>query len=375
MNSIIYSRFFIVRLFVFLLAGTSNLAMAQGCDSLAAAIDSTAKKGTLTFTGYAEAFYCYDFSRRHSGYRQPFFYSYNRSNQVNLNLALAKLNYEARKWHFNFAVMAGTYAVENFSEEVLPLRFLNEANIGVKLSSKKNLWLDGGVFVSHIGFESAIGRDCWTLTRSILADNSPYMESGLKLTYTSKNEKWIVAGLVLNGWQRIYRANENYLPAFGHQLVFQPISGLLLNSSSFVGWMGSYRYKQLRLFHNLFLQWQANSYFGITAGFDVGAQQQLKKYAVWYSPVLIARIIPFSKMRIAFRGEYYSDSQMVIIAVGGKNGFESWGYSMNVDFQIHPKIVWRFEGRGLSSASKIYERNGKAANHNFFVTSALALTF
>jgi hypothetical protein len=78
-------------------------------------------------------------------------------------------------------------------------------------------------FASHIGFESAIGKDCWNLTRSILADNSPYYESGAKLSYTSKNEKWFISGLILNGWQRIQRVEGNNLPAFGHQLTFKPI--------------------------------------------------------------------------------------------------------------------------------------------------------
>lgn len=58
---------------------------------------------------------------------------------------------------------------------------------------------------SHIGFESAIGKDCWNLTRSILADNSPYYETGIKLGYTSKNEKLYLAGMYLNGWQRIQK--------------------------------------------------------------------------------------------------------------------------------------------------------------------------
>ncbi len=41
---------------------------------------------------------------------------------------------------------------------------------------------------SHIGFESAVGSDCWNLTRSILAENSPYFESGIKLNYTNKKQ-------------------------------------------------------------------------------------------------------------------------------------------------------------------------------------------
>jgi hypothetical protein len=38
---------------------------------------------------------------------------------------------------------------------------------------------------SHIGFESVISADCWTLTRSLLAENSPYYETGMRLEATS----------------------------------------------------------------------------------------------------------------------------------------------------------------------------------------------
>jgi hypothetical protein len=80
---------------------------------------------------------------------------------------------------------------------------------------------------SHIGFESAISKDCFTLTRSILADNSPYFESGAKISYSSDNGKWFVSGLVLNGWQRIQRVNGNSTVAFGHQLTYRPTEKLL----------------------------------------------------------------------------------------------------------------------------------------------------
>ena len=91
-----------------------------------------------------------------------------------------------------------------------------------------------GVFASHLGFESAIGKDCANLTRSILADNSPYFETGAKINYTSDNNKWYVSGLVLHGWQRIQRVDGNNTPAFGHQITYKPNGKVIVNSSSFI---------------------------------------------------------------------------------------------------------------------------------------------
>lgn len=41
--------------------------------------------------------------------------------------------------------MAGTYAQDNMVAEQGALRYINEANIGVKISENKNLWIDAGL--------------------------------------------------------------------------------------------------------------------------------------------------------------------------------------------------------------------------------------
>jgi hypothetical protein len=73
------------------------------------------------------------------------FYSHNRNNEVNLNLIYAKLNYSASHLRTNLALMYGTYANANLAAEPFPLRYIFEANIGFRLSKKKELWLDGGI--------------------------------------------------------------------------------------------------------------------------------------------------------------------------------------------------------------------------------------
>lgn len=132
----------------------------------------------LTISGYLETYYSYDFANPSNHARQPFVYSYNRHNEFNLNLGFIKLAYNTDKARANIALMAGTYSNDNLSAEPGVLKNIFEANAGFKISKNKNLWVDAGIFASHIGFESAIGKDCWNLTRSILADNSPYLKVG-----------------------------------------------------------------------------------------------------------------------------------------------------------------------------------------------------
>ncbi|MFT4202509.1 MAG: porin [Chitinophagaceae bacterium] len=335
--------------------------------------DST--KPPLSFSGYTEVYYSYDFGKPADHNRPAFVYSYNRHNEVNLNLGFVKAAYQTDNARANLALAAGTYMNANLSAEKGVLKNVFEANAGVKIAGQKNLWVDAGIFASHIGFESAIGKDCWNLTRSILADNSPYYESGAKISYTSDNGKWFISGLILNGWQRIQRVDGNNTPAFGHQLTYKPSDKVTLNSSSFIGSDKPDSTRQMRYFHNFYGIFQISGNFALTTGFDMGAEQKAKgssSYNTWYSAVLIARYTPAARHCLAARTEYYNDKNGVIV---GTNGFRTWGYSLNYDYLVRDNVVWRVEGRAFSSRDRIFAQNGKPGNNDFFLTTALAVSF
>lgn len=137
----------------------------------------------IKITGYLETYYGYDFNEPLDHNRPNFVYSHNRHNEVNLNLGFIKAAYDSGKIRANFALMAGTYTNANLAAEQGVFKNIFEANAGVKLSETHNLWIDAGIFSSHIGFESAISKDCWVLTRNISSENTPYYESGAKITY------------------------------------------------------------------------------------------------------------------------------------------------------------------------------------------------
>lgn len=336
------------------------------------------KKSPLKITGYLETYYAYDLGAPENNTRPGFIYSHNRHNEINLNLGFIKANYEKDNVRANLAIMAGTYSNANLASEAGVLKNIYEANAGVKLSQNHNLWIDAGIFGSHIGFESAVGKDCWTLTRSILADNSPYYESGAKLSYTSPSEKWFLSGLVLNGWQRIQRVDGNKSLAFGHQLTYKPNTRVTLNSSSFIGNDKPESDKRMRYFHNLYGQFQLNSKWGLIAGIDTGAEQKEKhsnSYNLWYSPVMILKYSASDKISLTARGEYYSDKNGVIISTNTPNGFQTFGYSVNLDYKIMDNVVWRVEARNLNSKDAIFTRDAASVTYNFVAVTALAVSF
>lgn len=266
----------------------------------------------------------------------------------------------------------------NYAAEPGVLKNIYEADAGVKISKTKNLWIDAGVLPSHIGFESAHSPDCWILTRSIIADNSPYFEGGAKITYTTDNNKWLISALALNGWQRIQRVPGNSLMSWGTQLQYKPSGKLILNYSTFFGTDKPDSARQFRHFHNLYGILQFTDKVGLILDLDIGQEQKAKgtnDYNTWYGAVAILRFTPNSNWVFALRGEYYNDEKGVIISTGTANGFQTLGASLNLDRNIGNHFLWRTEIRTLNSKDKIFmEENGLVGN-NMAITTSFALTF
>lgn len=340
--------------------------------------DDNSNFENLTFSGYVELYYLYDFAEPENNFTPGFMFNHNRHNEVNLNLGFIKANYDAGDVRANLALMTGTYAGANLAHEPGFLRNIFEANAGVKLLKNHNLWVDAGVFESHIGFESAIGQNCRTLTRGILAENSPYYEAGVKLSYTSKNEKWFAGVLLLNGWQRITRVDGNSLPAFGHELTFAPKESFSITSSSFIGSEFPDNDRRMRYFHNLYAEVELSERLNFVAGFDIGAEQdsyQSANYNIWYTPVIVAQLNATQKLSFAARAEYYSDPENVIVSGGFPAGFETFGYSVNSDVALRKNVHWRMECRTFQPRSQTNWSTGNYGDLNFFAGTALTVKF
>ena len=271
------------------------IAIFSSCTILCSAqIDSSSK---LSFSGYGELYYSYDFSKPENHEKSSFLYNHKRHNEINANLILLKSNYSS----------------------------INaRANLGIMFGKSKSLWLDAGIMPSHIGFESAISADCWTLTRSLLAENSPYYETGVKLSYTNKKEDLNIALLALNGWQKIQRPDGIQRPSFGVQVNLKPTSKFTFNYSNFIGSDQVDSLDSWRFFHNLYVQYDINKSFGIFAGLDFGLEKNnYHNTDNWSSPVLILRYIANNKTRIACRVEQYNDRDHLFITSGKIIGFSN----------------------------------------------------
>lgn len=332
---------------------------------------------TITFSGFLDAYYVYDFNQPSTPFRQTFLYNHNRHAEFNVNLAYFKVGISHHKYRGNFAIHTGTYVADNYAAEPGILKNIFEANVGISLKSSNKLWFDAGIFSSHIGFESAISADNWTLTRSILAENSPYFLAGSKITY-KPTEQLEMTGLILNGWQRIQSISGNSLPSFGSQIKYTTKKKHTLNWSTFIGTNDPDISRRMRYFSNMYGQFQLTDKLGLISGFDIGIQQRSKHsniYDIWFSPVLIAQYAFHSKWKTAFRLEYYQDKTGILIPTNTLNGFNTHGISWNVDYSPAKPILLRLETRYIGSMDAIFEKQYSLIQSNLIIATSLALKF
>ena len=281
----------------------------------------------------------------------PYVYSYNRVNELALNMVLLQGAWQVdNHTALNIGLMSGTYATANLSNEPALFRFLYEANIVYALSVPKRLSLQAGVFPSHIGMESAIGIQNQCMTRSLQADNSPYYESGIKLSHTLKNNKGYFSFLLLNGWQQMWRTDGQTRPAIGHQFYYTPNTTWTFNSSSFLGAMGSDTLGKARYFHDAWVQYAASSHWLFSGGFDLGNQRRgAPQYGGnWWSTMqVIAKYKVNNVWALCARWERANDVHQTLFSFAEKKARRVQGGSVNVDYSISKFLQWRTEIRCL----------------------------
>lgn len=316
----------------------------------------------LDISAYLESYYSKDDNRFEDHERPEFLYNNTRTDELAINLAFIRGYWQQPKMRLCTALMTGTYAGRNLSTESPAFRNIYEAWGGVALTDSRRLWMDAGIFPSHIGMESAMGMLNPTVSRSLAAENSPYYESGLRLTWKDLSNRWTLALLALNGWQRISKLPGRYGPAAGIQATYSPGPNLLVNYSNYIGDIDPAQDFSARIFQNLYATWLPTPKLNFAGSFDFGIQPRFAQgqdaLSEWYAWYAIIRYAPHPKFAVTFRYENYTDEHETIVNNSVGQGFNVRGMSMNVDYAINSGTMLRLEYRGLFSDGAFY-RNEK----------------
>jgi hypothetical protein len=363
-------------------AASIALAGAAPAQSVAST-DSAAKADTavsVSYGAFVDSYYAYDFSRP-KNLDRSFTTQAARHNEFNVNLAFVEAKLSATRLRGRVALQTGTSVQSNYSGEPTIgsvsgpslSRFIQEAVAGYRINP--NLWIDGGIFLSHIGMESFISRDNLTYTRSLSAEYTPYYESGAKLTWQA-SPRLTGTFVVMNGWQNISENNND--KAVGARLDLATTPNTTFSYYNFVGEENAT--SMLRIFNGVGVKTTAIPRVTFQANGDYGVQDKDGGgRSSWYSAGVIAKVQPTPAVGVSGRLETYRDPDQVIIVTGTEAGFKGETASIGLDVQPlgNARAMWRSELRGSWTTDPVFPARdtGGFAAHNYVVVTSLAVTF
>lgn len=336
-------------------------------------------KNSFTLGLFVESYYTYDFNNPEDKRRPANMYNHARHNELTINLAMLSFGMEMEKYRANLALQAGTFPQYNWAHEPAALQHVFEANVGFKLWGKgeKSLWLDAGMFPSHLGFADAKVTGNWTLSRPMSAEESPYYLSGAKLGFTASEQLYLMA-VVCNGWQNMMEAPGNSNKAVGLQAVYTPSDLISVNYSNFFGNEMPDTAKQYRFFNNFYTTITPSDQLGFILGLDYGLQQDSlqNSWDNWLVASLVGHYALNKQWEVAARAEYMQDAQNTINSFGLED-YNMFNLALNLNYKIAPKAELRLEAKYMNALNQdaFFDASGDPSQTNFALTVSAAVDF
>jgi len=317
---------------------------------------------TVAYSAFIDGTFGYDWNdlptRKRPYTTQPYY-----ADEVALNLGYVDATLQTDEYHGRLALQYGSSVVANYAAEPeLFFRYIQEGFIGTELA--EGLTLDVGIFFSHIGMESWISRDNINLSRSLIAENSPYYQSGARLLYTLsasiKGELYLV-----RGWQNVSDASQ---PAVGSRFIYTASPSLSLQHSTFVGDVSGGR-----LFNHVGFSKSLSQGVRLVGGYDLGLQERrADTTAIWHGWALSTQVEVSAPVRLGFRVERYSDPSQVIVQSLSSSSFTTVGLSCNLDYALTSQLVWRTEYRAFIGSGNIFPDKGGFSSSDSVAQTSLA---
>ncbi len=353
-----------------LLGQVANPGLAEQTD--------TATGAEVRLVGLLDVYYGYDFNEPQNNQR-PYAVSSADHNRLSVNLAYLGVTYKKENLRARFIPAFGTYMNANYADEPGSLRFLHEANAGVRLSQKGEIWLDAGVIGSPYTHESAVSKDHFLYTRALAPEYVPYYLSGLKLS-ANAGKKVKLYAYVLNGWQVI--SDNNTYPAFGTQVEYRPGKRWLINLNTYAGneeRPGNLN-QRWRYLLDAYIVFNPEGDVGFTASFYSGWQERLemnvlRTYQWWQANAAVKFKIGQNDF-MAMRLEYFRDPQMVMIRpITDTQGFAAGSSTLGYSRRIGQNAMARLEYRYFFSQSAIFLDGQNPISESHLLMSNLCFWF
>lgn len=336
-------------------------------------ICASGAKAEVKFDGMIDTYYAYDF-KTPASYDRAYTTTAVRSDEFNVNLAYIGASLAQDRLRGRLALQYGTSVQANYSGEPTVgansgstlSRHIQEAYAGYQLAD--GLWIDAGTYFAHVGAESFISRENPTYTRSLVADYSPYYQSGVRLSYQI-NEKLSAQLHIVNGWQN--QSENNRSKMGGTQVAYQLSPKVSVSYNTLFGKEAAFRH-----FHDFILKWQATESTDVVAQYDLGFQKSVGQNAAtkWWGAVLIARQRIADGKWLVARAERYSDPDQTIVATSSAFGFDVTSASVGFDMDLSSSLKWRNEYRHYWATDAVFPAGAGASDASSVAVTSFTLS-
>lgn len=339
--------------------------------------DST---GNFTLSGYIDVYGAhYTDDHGVSGFSK-FPTSSPRNNQFGLNIAQLSAKYESRDFHGTTTLFYGDIPASAWSTD---FNMIQEANLGFRVWKK--LWLDAGLFRTHIGLESIQPRENMTMSFATTTYFEPYFMSGGKLTWV-QSKKWSFQLNAFNGFNTFVETNQN--KALGASVSYSPTEHFTTTFSTLAcdESPDGFNRDQTRLYNNLIGIYKSNR---LTIGYEYNyGMQTHSKLSDSTATAQMMSLLGAVKYRLTTkwaaygRYEHFQDPEEILTGPIENSdhqliGLQMDGLTVGFEYKPIPNGYFRLESRYLKAPEneKIFLYQNNAVSKRIEVLAGLGLWF
>jgi len=315
--------------------------------------DLTAYFKNFKIGTYIDTYYAYDNDKNIFNGQRTLSLIAPFRDQFRINIAQLSLKYNTENIRGAFIIHYGDIPDVNW-KPVTKLENIQEANIGFSLY--KNLWIDAGYFITHVGAEG-LPKNNILSSFALPTYIEPFIQSGVKIGYDF-SDKFTACFHLLNGYNLFEDNNKN--KSVGLQLIYSPTPLLKITYNNIIGnEMPAGMQGKTRVFNNLIINASPCKKIDMVASIDIGIQEKsniadTSSSAYSYGVFLSTRYKFTPKFSTTVRGEYYQDLNGILSGnVGGYNWLKGNGITIGCEYRPVESAYLRFEYRYLRLDNEI----------------------
>ncbi|MGV8019195.1 MAG: outer membrane beta-barrel protein [Ignavibacteria bacterium] len=310
----------------------------------------------FSFSTYMDVYYAYDTDKDKTPRQFALLSPYR--DEFRLNIAQVSLKYNSDKVRGVMTLHYGDIPDMNWAP-VTKTKYVQEANIG--FSPVKDLWIDAGYFITHIGAES-LPKSSLLSSFALGTYAEPFIQSGLRFSY-GFSDKFYAQFHILNGYNVFEDNNKN--KSFGVQLGYTPRENLKFVYNNIVGneIPAALNNPKTRFYNQAMMTYSPSKKVDILLSLDYGIQEKSKLKDTTASASLFSGLAAIKykvhpKISLCLRGEFYSDpdgflSGSYMNSDGSVTGLKTFGVTAGIEYKPIETMYLRLESRLLHTMDEV----------------------